>query len=166
MWEAHNSPRGQLRLLGLALLFLAISALAILRGLDEPTQGWVIAVGAIGVLMSLGASVIALSRSRQRRAVLRVNATGIVWERWSSEVIPWSEIAELKVLKVGSVWFLGARLHDPKRFPSRTILGRTASWNRALYGVDVAFETQGTDRSFEELVQAVVECSAGRTPIA
>lgn len=96
-----------------------------------------------------------LRRLRMKEPVLRLDEQGILWRRWSEERIPWSEIASLRLFAIQRAHFVGLVLKDPTRFPSTTILGRSAKANRAFTQCDICLEVQGTDRSHQELVSAV-----------
>lgn len=87
--------------------------------------------------------------------VLRIDERGILWRRWSEDTIPWSEVASLRLFNIQRVHFVGLVLRNPERFPSSTILGRSAKANRAFTQCDICLEIQGTDRRHAELVSAV-----------
>lgn len=94
-------------------------------------------------------------RLASKDPVLRIDERGILWRRWSEQLIPWSEVASLRLFSVRRVHFVGLVLRTPERFPSSTILGRTAKANRAFTNCDVCLEIQGTDRCHDELVSAI-----------
>lgn len=96
-------------------------------------------------------------RLRSTAPVMRIDENGVVWRRWSAELIPWSEIVSLHAIHLGSARFVGLVLARPERFPSKTLLGRTARVNRFLTGCNIALEVEGTDRRYEELVAALHE---------
>lgn len=94
-------------------------------------------------------------RLSSKEPVLRIDERGILWRRWSEQLIPWSEVASLRLFSIQRVHFVGLLLRTPERFPSSTILGRSAKANRAFTGCDLCLEVQGTNRRHEELVAAV-----------
>lgn len=94
-------------------------------------------------------------RLASKGPVLRIDERGILWRRWSEDTIPWSEVASLRLFNIQRVHFVGLVLRNPERFPSATILGRSAKANRAFTGCDLCLEIQGTNRRHGELVAAV-----------
>ncbi|MCY3002301.1 MAG: hypothetical protein NTV21_10905 [Planctomycetota bacterium] len=94
-------------------------------------------------------------RLASKAPVLRIDERGILWRRWSEDTIPWSEVASLRLFSIQRVHFVGLVLRNPERFPSSTILGRSAKANRSFTGCDLCLEIQGTDRCHQDLVSAV-----------
>jgi hypothetical protein len=106
-------------------------------------------------LLFLAVLVLESLRLRSKEPVLRIDERGILWRRWSEQLIPWSEVASLRLFSIQRVHFVGLVLHSPERFPSSTLLGRSAKVNRAFTQCDVCLEIQGTNRRHTELVSAV-----------
>ncbi len=87
--------------------------------------------------------------------VIEIDQKGILWRRWSDEVIPWSAILQAEQRSVYSQKFLCLWLDAPERYPSRSTLGKLSALNKGMGFGDIALSTQGTDQSFEQLVEVV-----------
>ena len=102
------------------------------------------------------ASIIMLMRLFDRDDQIRADAQGLYWKRWSPDVIPWNEIADVSEAGVQRQRILCLHLRHPERYPSHTLLGRLASANKVMGFGDIAINAMGTDRSFDELKAAVL----------
>jgi hypothetical protein len=90
-----------------------------------------------------------------REDVLRIGAPGVWYRLWSDDVIPWSEIADVGLWQYQRQKTIVLKLRHPERFPSATMMGKFAEANRALTGGDVAIMMLGTDKSYDEAMQAI-----------
>lgn len=120
-----------------------------------------LASGAAGLLFS-AALLVDVRSLAQRGPVLRIDERGVLWRRWSADVIPWTEVRGVTHMSVRGVHFVGLILEHPERFPSTTLLGRMAKLNRAFFVGHVHLEVQATDRRHEELVAALEAQLAAR----
>ena len=91
-----------------------------------------------------------------------VDHQGILWTQWSDRIIPWSAIRHIDRKSVKRQHFLCLELVDPARYPPTSLLGRFAGSNRLLGFGDIAINVGGTDRSFDELVDAVERFKRGQ----
>lgn len=141
------------------LAWLALAALSVVFALpsgplaETPAILRVVAWAAAALFLVVFG--VELRRLTMKEPVLRIDERGILWRRWSEDLIPWSEVASLRLFAIQRVHFVGLVLRNPERFPSSTILGRSAKANRAFTQCDLCLEIQGTDRSHQELVSAV-----------
>lgn len=111
--------------------------------------GWTAVV--IGVL----GAVIAARQLLRTGPVIEIDARGIRWLRWSDKFIPWSAITDAAPRAISGQQFLCLTLDRPEDHASRSITGMLAGMNRNMGFGDVAIGAQGTDRSIDELMDAV-----------
>ena len=156
MFEARNSRWR------LALMFLGCAAFVAIGlwmvgafGADHPQGLMAILSGWLCTLFFAVCGVIALMRMRDADVVMRIDARGIWWKQWSDSVIPWSNISGVGIVTMHRQKMLGVALHDRSASRASTLLGRLASANEALVGYPVSLNVTGTDRSFDDLVEAV-----------
>jgi hypothetical protein len=144
---------GLLVLLGIGMTalsaWIAFDPVAFRNPLLAAPTGWV------GLLFFGACTSVALRQLFRRGPVLRVDARGIFWARWSEGTIPWAAVTRVEPKGMQGQLFLALWLRDPSAYPSRSLLGRAAGMNKTLGFGDIAITTQGTDRSFEDLVDAV-----------
>ena len=91
---------------------------------------------------------------------LRIGTTGISFAAWSDQTIPWSEITDISEWSFRGQRSIILHLRDPGRFPGKGVLGFAAKANRALTGGDMAITLTGTNRSFDEAVEAITRYRA------
>ena len=89
------------------------------------------------------------------RSMLRINAEGILWTRWSAKPIPWDEVVDVSAGEIEKQRFLGLKLRNPSLYPGRGLLGMLANVNRKLTGVDIQISTTGMDCSLDDALAAV-----------
>jgi hypothetical protein len=111
--------------------------------------------GGLVALLFGTAMLVELRRLAMPQPVLRIDAEGILWRRWSEQSIPWSEVRAVRLVRVQRTQFAGLVLADPARCPATTVLRHTAKANRAFTGCDLCLEVQGTDRRFDALLAAL-----------
>ena len=114
------------------------------------------------VTMLFGAAVfpVIINQMGHREPALRIDADGIYWHRWSPKPIGWANVARFEQRSVYKQKFVSLWLHNPSRDPGRGLLGKMARANKAIGFGDVSLSIQGTDKSFEELLEAVIVYSA------
>lgn len=112
-------------------------------------SGWV-AIVLFG-LFGLGWS----RRLFQSGLEMRIDGSGVYWRRWSDQTIPWSAVERIAMNEMRNQRFVSLFLKDPKAFPSTTILGRSARFNKTLGFGDIALSPMGSDKSFDEMMAAV-----------
>lgn len=144
----------QLLLLAGALGFVVAGAwIAGLLGSDYPQGrewlGWVCMIFFGACLVGIGL------RLFESDDVLRIGPSGIWYRHWSTDTIPWHQITKVGVWEHRGQRTVLLHLVDPSRFPSTTLAGKLAAANRALTGGDIAINIIGTDRSVDELLDAI-----------
>lgn len=87
---------------------------------------------------------------------IRIDQHGLYWKRWSPAPIPLAAIAEARPMTMGAGAFLCLHLHDPARYPPRSLLLRlTAGPNKAMGTGDVAIPSNGLDCDLDALADAL-----------
>ncbi len=112
-------------------------------------------LGWIAVLSGAAIFPVIIKLMGHREPVMRIDADGIYWHRWSDKPIAWGNVASFKPTSVRAQKFVSIWLHHRSRDPGKGLLGKLAGANRAIGFGDVALSVQGTDKSFEELLEAV-----------
>jgi hypothetical protein len=111
--------------------------------------GWILAV-------FCGLCLAAFIRQLFRTGpVLEIDERGILWRRWSDTTIPWNAITRAEVGAVGEQKFLSLWLDEPESYPGRSTLGKLSHMNKGMGFGDLALSMQGTDQSFDRLVEVV-----------
>lgn len=85
---------------------------------------------------------------------LRVGPTGIMVRSWSDQVIPWSEIADVTTWRGRSIIL---HLRNPSLFPGRGMSAMMTRINRMVTGGHVDVMLTGSDRSFDEAMDAIAQ---------
>lgn len=118
----------------------------------RPDRAW---LGWIAIIF-FGFCLIAIGRRLFDDDVqLRVDRHGLMSKPWSDATIPWHEIVAVGVWEHRRQNVIVLKLADPDRFPSSTMMGKLAGTNRMLTGGDVSISMTGTDRGFDEAMQAI-----------
>ncbi len=111
--------------------------------------GWILAV-------FCGLCLAAFIRQLFRTGpVIEIDERGILWRRWSDTTIPWNAITRAEVGAVGEQKFLSLWLDEPESYPGRSTLGKLSHMNKGMGFGDLALSMQGTDQSFDRLVEVV-----------
>lgn len=111
-------------------------------------SGWLI-VGVSGLLVAIG-----VTRLIRGGLVLRIDADGVYWRRWSEQVIPWSAIREIKVRELRGQQFLDVNLYDPAAYPPKFLIRWVRRLNTARAFGDLSLNVFDSDRSFADLLAA------------
>lgn len=129
--------------------------------------GWILSLsrGAVGekaVIASYAGiaffGLCALAGTRQlfrSEPVLEIDEAGILWRRWSDQVIPWSAIKGMSIWQFRRQRSLTIKLLDPEDYPGKGLMGLLAGPNRAISGGDISLNIAGTDRRFDEMLAAI-----------
>lgn len=124
------------------------------------------AVGWLVVLcFGVGGVVIARQLFRSE-PVMEIDSRGILWRRWSDQVVPWSAIVRAEPRAVYNQNFLCLWLDAPERYPARSTLGKLSGMNKAMGFGDLSLSMQGTDQSFDRLLEVVGTHLAARDRLA
>jgi hypothetical protein len=100
-------------------------------------------------------AVVALAKLRDCRDRLVIDGRGILWRAWSDEVIPWTEIERIEERQIARQTMFSVYLHDPARCPPKGWTGRIAASQRGFGAGDMAITLSGTDKSDDELREAL-----------
>lgn len=87
--------------------------------------------------------------------IMEIDSRGILWRRWSDQVIPWHAILRAETRAVRGQPFLCLWLNAPEHYRSTATLVRLAGLNKGLGFGDVAVTMAGTDQSFQKLIDVV-----------
>jgi hypothetical protein len=149
---ANSSPGRLLRLLLGSVALEGVGIWLVMQGTGNIEH---FAVGILCMLFFGMTTVAIFVRVMATGPEARVDADGIWLRRGIRTTIPWSAIRRLSVGEVKRQRFLCLDLVDPAMFPQGGVQGRLAGANRAMGFGDVAISMTGTDRSFDELMEAV-----------
>ncbi|WP_294320416.1 STM3941 family protein [uncultured Sphingomonas sp.] len=150
VWQARSSPWRLSALLLLSLLFVVL-------GIAMATTGELVvsAFGLFAVLLFGTFALVFLRRLlRGREVAIEVSDQGICWLAWSEDLIAWHDIDHVSIRRQGRHHHLCLWLHRPTHFRN-ALAARGASLSKSMGFGDVAINTIGTDRRFDELVKAV-----------
>jgi hypothetical protein len=157
---ARNSPsRLALMVLG-AAAFVALGLwLAGLFGPPpKPGREW---LGWLASVFFGFAGIVGARRLFDRSDQLVIDRNGIFWRHWSETTIPWSAIESFSRHSIRRQQFLSLHLKSPAMFPRSGAGGWVGNLNRGLGFGDIALTVAGTDRSFDELVEAIDRYAPG-----
>ena len=116
-------------------------------------KGW--SIGGPAILFFGPCALMILKMMLGSGELLRIDANGILWARWSGAVIPWDEIVDVRESTGGRVQFICLTLRHPDRYPGRGLLGLLGKSNKTLTGADIAITTGETNHSFAETMKAI-----------
>ena len=136
----------------LAFVFGGLWIAGLLGEVPKPGKEW---VGWLSVMFFGLCAVAIFIRLFDRDDQSKISSFGIYWKQWSRDTIPWSEIDHVSVWEYKKQKSILLHLRNPERYPSTTLLGKLAKANRALTGGDIALNTQGTDKSFDDAMSAI-----------
>ncbi len=151
MWQARSSPW---RLSLLLLLALGFVLLGVVIALD----GGVIArlVGGVSVLFFGACGVAAVIRlARGRQVEIAVSADGIWWRQWSGHRIDWHDVVRVEIRRQRRQQPFLCFWLRPETQRGGGVSVRSAALSKHMGFGDMSLTTIGTDRSFDELVDAV-----------
>jgi len=150
---ARPSP-GRLMLLLLAALALVALGLWIAGAFGpppDPGQAWIGYV--VAPLFGL-AALVGIRRLFDRDDQIIIDDQGIYCKAWSDRTIPWLAIRAIERHSYKNQDFISLTLDDPSRY-SLGGLARMQGLNRMLGFGDVSLTTAGTDRTLDELLDAL-----------
>jgi hypothetical protein len=119
------------------------------------SAGYTMSVGWLCTLLSGFCAVAIAKKFFDGRVQLQVGPAGIVWSRWSDQLIPWSEITDVSTWSYRGQKVIILHLNNPDRFPGRGLAAKLAGANRMLMGGDIAISLTGTDRSYDDAMSAI-----------
>ncbi|PKP94037.1 MAG: hypothetical protein CVT77_03750 [Alphaproteobacteria bacterium HGW-Alphaproteobacteria-16] len=112
-------------------------------------------IGWLTILIFAVFAVIGVRQLFRTGPVMEIDSRGILWRRWSDQVIPWRAIRRAETRAVRGQPFLCLWLDTPEAYPSTAMLGRLAGLNRGMGFGDIAITMAGTDQSFQTLIDVV-----------
>ena len=109
----------------------------------------------VGIVFFGACSLLWIRQMTRSGPVIELSSAGLRWRNWSDDLIPWSAFMRAELTQIQRQRFVSLWLRDPGAYRSTTLVGRLAGANKAMGFGDIALGSQGTDRSFDELVAAV-----------
>lgn len=170
MFVAYYNKGRLLGLAGIDVLFASMGGVLILQPDGSFDHGKIAALGyllggnndlaghGLGWLTALfGAAVfpVIAKMMMHREPAVRIDNMGVYWHRWSAKPINWSNVAQIGEASIRGQRFVSLTLHDPSLDPSNGLLAKFASVNNMMGFGHVCLTAQGTDKTHEELVEAV-----------
>lgn len=120
-----------------------------------------IGIGSLCVLFFGLCAVAGVKRFSDNRVQLEIGPAGIVWQQWSNQLIPWTEITDITTWSHRRQKAIVLHLNDPARFPGRGLAAKLAGANRTLTGGDIAISLTGTNRSYDDAMEAIARFKTG-----
>lgn len=142
----------------LSLLFVALGVWMVVDPTPTSRVGSPAAMWGVGwfSIAFFGWRAVTLARlSFDGRPALEIDKQGFIWRHWSDDLIPWSAVVRKEQRSVRSQKFLCVWLDAPEHYPPRSTLGKLSGLNKGMGFGDIALSTQGTDQSFDRLVEVV-----------
>ncbi|HYJ81935.1 MAG TPA: STM3941 family protein [Allosphingosinicella sp.] len=151
---ARNSPaRIVLWALGsVALALLSLWVAGAFGAPPRPGREWLGWTGA--VLFALLAAMWAM-RLRDSPDQIVIDRAGLTWRQWSDEHIPWSAVREIEERRMRGQTFFAVYLDDPRANPPTRLLGKLATAQSVMGQGHFTMIVHGTDRTAEELREAL-----------
>jgi hypothetical protein len=111
--------------------------------------GWAaVAIGIVG-------AAVGVRQLFRTGPVIEADERGLRWRRWSDSFIPWSAITDATPRAIGRQQFLCLTLDQPERYKGKSLSGLVAGMNKNMGYGDVTISMQGTDRTMQDLLDAV-----------
>jgi hypothetical protein len=125
------------------------------------SQGFRLVFGVICVLFFGLVTFDWLKKMVSASDAITIDARGVRAVQWSDKLIPWTEIVAVKRRKVSTsaftyMRFLSLELQNGRNYPA-TSLFRGTRLNKMLGYGDVSFNAVGTDKSIDEVADALEE---------
>jgi hypothetical protein len=153
---ARRSIPSLFLLLLICLGFLAVSFwLAGLFGPPPKSSG--ILIGWAGLVFSGACSISIVRRMVGPADQIVVNEDGIFWKQWSDALVPWTDIATIDVRSFHLTDFVCVHLKPSATRPTSASSRVLQGFNRRAGFGQMTLSAGGTDRSFEELVDAIFD---------
>jgi hypothetical protein len=121
----------------------------------EPASALTRGAGIFGVCLFTILLLVNLRQAGYRGNVISIGPQGLLWSRWSEERIRWDAIQAARLASTRGEEVLRLWLEEPGAAQPRSILGRVAPINRWLGAGDLELSTTGTDRKFQEMIEAI-----------
>ncbi len=115
----------------------------------------VLLFGWIAILFFGACGLIGVRQLFRSEPVMEIDDRGILWRRRSDQPIPWDAIVRIEPCAMYNQKFLCLWLDDPARYPAKSTLRKLSGLNKGMGFGDVALSMQGTDRSFDQLLEVV-----------
>lgn len=153
--------RWRLILMALGAVLFVVAGLWMIGLFGPPPEsrrysaGILMVIGWISILLFGGIGVAIIKRMFSTQEQVRITTQGIFTRDWSDDMIPWSEIIDVSTWSSNGQSMVVLHLRDPSRFPGRGMLAKLAKANKMLTGGDIHISMTGTDRSFDEAMQAI-----------
>lgn len=157
---ARTSPIGTGLLVLGSLAFVAAGAWA-LGSFGEPPSTrrysgdslfW---IGWASVLFGGLTTLVGGARLFDRRPRIVVDTQGVLWRGFSDDVIPWSRIRGWTMQDMVTTKFICLQVEDPASFRRSGLGSLLGGINRGMSFGDAQINVTGTDRSFDELTDAM-----------
>ncbi|WP_423606722.1 STM3941 family protein [Sphingomonas sp. MS122] len=157
---AHVSKGKTLGLTLISVGFVAIGIWLIVnpeeaasRRLSDPAMVW--GFGWLAILVFGGFAVVGVRQVFRAGPVMEIDSRGILWRRWSDQVIPWSAIVRVEKQAIQYNKFLCLWLDVPEHYPGGSTLGKLSGVSKFMGGGDITLSVAGTDQGFDRLVEVV-----------
>jgi len=130
-----------------------IHDLASLLGIGPDAAGH--GIGWFCAALGLAAVIAFVRRMTLAEPVIRVDGAGIHYHHWSPKPIGWDNVEAIRPYALRRTKFVGIRLRDLSRDPPTGFLRHLAKLNAATGFGHVSLPLQATDRTQEELLEAI-----------
>ena len=90
-----------------------------------------------------------------RRAQLVIGPNGILWRKWSTKEIPWSEVTAIEVNQILLSEFICIFVRDRKRVPGTGLEKFAAPINRLMQNGDISIPLFGLDTRKDAILAAI-----------
>ncbi len=144
------------------LCSLALVAASAWRAIDPPLEGhlaWRIA-GTVGLLFFAYASLVTIRELGVTAPAVEIGLEGITWPRLKLS-LSWHDIVRVEELEVRRRKVLALRISETAARQHSKPLDRAIKTNRATGHGDLVVCVTNTNRSFDELVDAIRRCAPG-----
>jgi hypothetical protein len=120
----------------------------------KPGSEWIGWIGAVFCAV-MGAGWVL--RLRERRDQIVIDESGLTYRLYSDEHIPWSAVTAIDARRIRRQVFFSIYLDDPTAHPPSRLLGKVASAQRGFGQGDFAIVATGTDRTADEVGEALFQ---------
>ena len=118
----------------------------------KPGKEWIGWTGA--ALFALLGAMWAM-RLREAPEQILIDRAGLTWRQWSDEHIPWSAIRGIEERRVRGQAFFAVYLEDSGAHPPSRLLGKIAAAQSGMGQGHFTLIVHGTDRTADELREAL-----------
>jgi hypothetical protein len=124
----------------------------------RPGREWAGWLGAVAFVL---VAIMLVLRLRDASDQIVVDEAGLTWRSWSDEHIPWEAVLAIEERAIRRQVMFAVHLHDARAHPPSRLIGKIAAAQSGMGMGHFNLLASGTDRSADELRDALIRFRPG-----